>query len=223
MRPRASQIVREKITDEIASGRLPPGSRIDEQALAAQFKVSRTPAREALLQLASAGLITFLPRQGAVVAEFSAQDVVSMLELLIALEGEAARLAARRMTVEDRARLAALQVDARPIVAQRSTPKYEAYNEAFHGMIYAAARNSFLTDQVKALRQRLAPYLLLAFVQQDRAPNSWSEHGEIAEAIIRSDEAAARDAMIKHITAGGSIFADSVAFARRPTKLSGSV
>ena len=103
---RADQL-RDLIEEDIASGRLPPGSRLEESALAERFNVSRTPVREALAQLASAGLVEMRPRQGAVVAVLSLDNIIEMFEVMADLEALCAELCARRMTPEEQARLQA--------------------------------------------------------------------------------------------------------------------
>ena len=92
----------EQLGKEIEAGELPSGSRLDERSLSKRFGISRTPAREVLLQLSAAGLVKFVPRHGAVVLSVSPEETVSMLEVLVALEGEAAALATRRMEVFER-------------------------------------------------------------------------------------------------------------------------
>jgi DNA-binding GntR family transcriptional regulator len=92
-----SDKIREALESEITSGKLYAGCRIDEQELMERFGVSRTPAREAIQQLVTAGLVTMVPRHGAEVATLSLTEYVAMLEILIELEGLAARLCARRM------------------------------------------------------------------------------------------------------------------------------
>ena len=94
-----------ELEDDIEHGRLSPGDRLDEQTLATRFEVSRTPAREALLQLAAAGIVRMVPRQGAVVSSVSPQLAIGMVEVLTALEAEAAGLAARRMSDAEKAQL----------------------------------------------------------------------------------------------------------------------
>src|SRR5277367_4781931 len=110
MRARASDALRKKLEDDIERGRLSPGDRLDEQALAERFEVSRTPAREALLQLAAAGIVRLVPRQGAVVSGVSPQLAIGMVEVLTALEAEAAGLAARRMSAAEKAQLTKLHL-----------------------------------------------------------------------------------------------------------------
>ena len=88
--------LRDQIENEILTGDMPPGFRLDEVTLANRFGVSRTPIREALFQLASAGLIEIRPRRGAVVAEVGPERMVQMFEVMAGLEGMAGRLAAER-------------------------------------------------------------------------------------------------------------------------------
>ena len=93
---RLSERLRESIEEEIATGRLPPGSRLDEVDLAARFGVSRTPVREALNLLLGEGLIESGLRRGAVVAQITPQRLLEMFEVMAELEAMCARLAVRR-------------------------------------------------------------------------------------------------------------------------------
>ncbi|WGR93063.1 GntR family transcriptional regulator [Bradyrhizobium sp. ISRA443] len=83
----------EQLEGEIAAGALQPGTHIDERSIGERFGISRTPAREVLVELSAAGLVRFVPRRGAVVISMAPQEIVSMVEVLVALEGEAASLA----------------------------------------------------------------------------------------------------------------------------------
>ena len=102
-----SEHVRELIEEGIATGRFPPGMRLDEVELAERFNVSRTPLREALFQLASAGIVEMQPRRGTVVAEVSPHRMVEMFEVMAELEAMCGRLAARRMLAPEHERLLA--------------------------------------------------------------------------------------------------------------------
>src|SRR5438876_65852 len=94
MRPKAgtrSEHVRELIEEGIATGSFPPGMRLDEMELAERFNVSRTPLREALFQLASAGIVVMQPRRGTVVAEVTPHRLVEMFEVmgeLVVVQGQ---------------------------------------------------------------------------------------------------------------------------------------
>ena len=99
---KASDKIRAEIENAIREGSLLPGDPIDEAEIAAQYKVSRTPIREALIQLQAQGMLTSLPRGGMVVAKMDLQQLLSLWELLAELEGVAVRLACQRMTPEER-------------------------------------------------------------------------------------------------------------------------
>src|ERR1700749_2269328 len=104
---RLSERLRESIEEEIATGKLLPGSHLDEAELATRFGVSRTPIREALSLLLGEGLVENRPRRGTVVAQITPHRLIEMFEVMAELEAMCARLAARRMSDDD---LAALQV-----------------------------------------------------------------------------------------------------------------
>lgn len=211
MRPRTSEALRKELEADIERGRLSPGDRLDEQTLAARFDVSRTPAREALLQLAAAGIVRMVPRQGAVVNGVSAQLGVGMVEVLTALEAEAAALAARRMSDAEKARLAELHRASEAAVIANDSDAYIAANADFHGAIYDGARNDYMADQIRATRRGMRFYHRSSLTKPARLKASWHEHGRIVEAIRSGDEAAAQAAMREHILYGGRVFADMIA------------
>jgi DNA-binding GntR family transcriptional regulator len=211
MRRKLSENVRRHIEEEIASGRLVAGAQLDEQTLAARFNVSRTPAREALLALSIAGLVRLVPRHGAIVSGVSAADAVSLFEVLVVLEAEAARLAARRMTKAARQELRTTHESGRKAVKALSHAEYARANAAFHALIYAGANNAYLLEQIKSTRNRLRVFRRSGFETASRIRGSFAEHGRVMEAIAVGDETAARDAMVEHISVGGRVFADVVA------------
>ena len=96
-----SDLLAEAIEEKIATGVYAPGSKLDEVVLAEEFGVSRTPVREALIQLAPMGLIELRPRRGAIVAKVGPQRLWEMFEVMAELEAMCARLASRRMTEAD--------------------------------------------------------------------------------------------------------------------------
>ena len=201
----------EQIGKEIAGGELPSGSRLDERSLSARFGISRTPAREVLLQLSAAGLVKFVPRRGAVVLSISPEETVGMIEVLVALEGEAAALATRRMEASERESLARDYAERTADIANVSPEQYSDINNALHEAIYAGCRNGFLTAEIRKLRVRLAPYLRSNFVTRSRLPSSHQEHLAIVAAIVACDEQAAERAMRNHLLNGGNLFADMFA------------
>ena len=98
---RRSEQLGDEIEERIATGQYRPGMRLDEQEIADAFGVSRTPVREAFIQLEAAGLIEIRPRRGAIVTEISGARVCEMFEVMAELESMCGRLAARRVTEEE--------------------------------------------------------------------------------------------------------------------------
>ncbi len=168
---RAAEL-RDILEQEIVTGIHAPGSRLDEATLAARFSLSRTPIREALLQLASTGLVTVVPNRGVFVQEFTPTQLVEMFEVMAELEGMCGRLATRRLTAEGRDDL--IEADRACNEAESSgTPDdYYQANECFHMLIYSASSNGFLAEQARALHLRLNPYRRLQLRMVGRARES---------------------------------------------------
>jgi DNA-binding GntR family transcriptional regulator len=203
--------VRELIEEGIVTGRFPPGMRLDETALAQRFEVSRTPLREALFQLASAGMVEMTPRRGTVVAEMTPHHLVEMFEVMAELEAMCGRLAARRMSSTEQERLIeSLRACERARKAMDADWYYQE-NQKFHHLIYAASHNGFLEEQASALHRRLSPYRRLQLRVRDRMPTSFSEHQGIVEAILAGEPELTAQRLRAHILVQGQRFADLLA------------
>lgn len=206
--------IRESIIAAIQSGALRPGAQIDEKGLAEQFDSSRTPVREALLMLAAQGLVTIVPRAGMFVHRPSAAELVAMFETLAEMEGVVARLATQRMTAAGRHALARAHDEAGMTVARGDTAAYVEANRRFHEVVYQAAANPFLSEQIIQLRRRLAIYWQgKGLINDARVPSSYREHGFVVEAMLAGQADAAADAMRTHVSAGGKAIADLVLLA----------
>ncbi len=211
MRDMVSVRLLKQLKDEIDAGTLCAGARIDEQMLATRFAVSRTPAREALLQLAASGAVRMVPRRGAVVVGVSPSLAIGMVEVLTALEAEAAGLAARRMRAGQRQRLAKLHAEASATVKTLDSDRYIAGNTEFHILIHQGAGNAFLAEQIAGVRRGMRFYHRSSLAQPARLRASWQEHAEVVAAIAAGDEAQAQAAMRQHILFGGKVFSDMLA------------
>ena len=215
--PTRSLELREKIEDEIATGKLAPGSKLDETELAAKFRVSRTPIREALIQLASIGFVEMRPRRGAVVPEVAPRRLVEMFELMSELEAMCGRLAARRMSDADHAPLIQAQHACEAVSTNRDPDGYYHRNEIFHHVIYEGSHNSFLAEQASALHRRLGPYRRLQLRVRDRIAASCAEHTRIVEAILAGNADAAAELLREHVLIGAGKFTDLMASLGRLT------
>jgi len=210
--PRArNEDLKRDLEEEIISGVLKPGERLDEVTLAERFNVSRTPVREALLQLDSMGLVDIRPRRGAVVAAIGLKELLDMFEVMGELEGMCGRLAVRRATDDECTQLERIHAKSRSAVEEVDFETYYACNVEFHETIYDASRNNFLAAQTLALRNRLAPYRRSQLHQNDRIKRSFDEHAGILEAIRRKDSERAEILMRGHLTAQGGTLQDFIA------------
>jgi DNA-binding GntR family transcriptional regulator len=203
--------LREKIEDEIATGRILPGSKLDETHLATRFHVSRTPIREALIQLASTGFVEMRPRRGAVVPELSPRRLVEMFELMAEIEAMCGRLAARRMSEPDHRRLVQAHEACQALSSKHDPDGYYHGNEIFHHVIYEASHNSFLAEQASALHRRLAPYRRLQLRVRGRIATSTAEHKHIVEAILAGNSETAAALLREHVLVGAGKFTDLMA------------
>lgn len=208
---RRSEQLGEEIEERIVTGRYPPGMRLDEQELADGFGVSRTPVREALIQLASAGMVEMRPRRGAIVAELGPTRLCEMFEVMAELEAMCGRLAARRVGADEQDALVAAHKACECARDANDPDAYYHLNEIFHRRIYEASHNAFLAEQATALHRRLKPYRRLQLRVRNRMSNSYSEHGGIVEAILAGDGELAAERLRRHVTVQGERFADLVA------------
>lgn len=199
---KVSEQIRSRIEDAMSAGRLLPGDPIDESALAAEFEVSRTPVREALLQLQAQGWLSSLPRGGMFVAKMTLQQLLSLWELLAELEGVAARLACERMTDAEVQALRAQHDASLAVVEAEDLAGWQQANSAFHELIYAGARNPFLRQEVLRIRFRTGVYRRHAFAALGRLRASYDQHQRVIDAFAarRADAAAAQ--MVDHMRPG---------------------
>ena len=206
-----AEALREAIEDRVATGAYPPGMHLDETELARSFGVSRTPLREALIQLASTGLVSLRPRRGAVVTDVAPQRLLEMFEVMAELEAMCGRLAARRMSKADQAALLEAHRACEAACLTSDPDDYYHRNERFHHAIYAGAHSGFLGEQAAALHRRLRPYRRLQLRVRNRLGASFNEHAQVVEALLQGDADLAAERLRNHILVQGERFADLLA------------
>jgi len=203
--------LKRQIEHDIIAGALKPGDRLDEARLAERFAVSRTPVREALLQLSSIGLVELRPRRGAVVAQIGLKELLDMFEVMAELEGMCGRLAANRANQNELDRLRDVHEKSAGAVRDHDYDAYYQCNVEFHETIYQAGRNPFLAEQTMNLRNRLAPYRRSQLHQNGRLLGSFEEHATILAALKSQDPDATEQLMRGHLTAQGGSMNDFIA------------
>ena len=203
--------LRDEIEDAILSNEFAPGERLDEMVLATRFGVSRTPVREALMQLDAIGLIEIRPRRGAIVVDPGPHRVFEMFEVMAEMEGLAGSLAARRLNEASREAIKSTHGRCEQSAKSGNSDAYYYDNEDFHKAIYAASRSDFLEEQCTQLHRRLRPYRRLQLRVRNRLSTSFKEHCSIVEAIFAGDGDEARRLLRTHVGIQGERFSDLVA------------
>lgn len=197
-----SERLKNSIADLILAGTLRPGDRLDEQELAERFGVSRTPVREALQQLAAAGLVETRPRRPTLVRRLSSDDLADSFEALGEIEGLCARYAAERMTHAERLELREVMERAAEAVRRDDALAYRELDAEFHAFLHKGAHNASLRRIAEQMRMQTAPYSSAPYTIEGYTPQisiPHSQHEQIADAILNRDPARAQVAMIDHI------------------------
>lgn len=215
-----TESLRLKLEEEILSGILAPGVKLDEEEIAARFEISRTPVREALKALTSTGLVDLRPHQGAYVAVLTLKSIIEMVELMAVLEATCAEFAARRHTQLDRDAIVRAQKECETARSLKDPAAFYEANIVLHDAISRASRNEFLCKQTQQLRQRLEPYRRRISYHTGLIEKSNHEHEEIVDAILAMDSERAREAMREHLATLREDIAtmiDDVSVAPRPS------
>ncbi|WP_233772603.1 GntR family transcriptional regulator [Achromobacter sp. AONIH1] len=200
MVPTIAAQISQQLAEDIISGVLSPGEKLEEPALAQRFQVSRTPVREALRLLDARGLIELAPRRGGVVVNTSPEQLADMLEALCELESLCCRIATQRMSAMQRRQLELLHEEAEAAADKRDADAYLALNSRFHQLICQGTQNATLVAAVESLRERLAPFRAAQSGVERRFEVSHREHQKIVEAVLAGQPEQAYLAMRSHTT-----------------------
>ena len=203
--PRADSIAA-TLEESILKGDYRDGEKLDENRLASEFKVSRTPIREAFQKLASSGLIEQIPNRGVYVCQPGPIELVELFELMAELESSCARLAAMRISDAAIDELLAANKACQQAVENSDNNDYYDHNETFHLIIYRQSGNRMLEAEAVRLHQRLKPYRRLQLQARGRLVQSMSEHESIVKALTSGDSLQASEMMRNHVAIQGEKF-----------------
>lgn len=211
---RVVDTVRETLREAILEGRLAPGQKLSVPELARQMGVSRSPVREAVLQLVGEGLAVERTRRGVVVANLNVRDLGEIYEVREVLEALAVRLAAQRARPEQLRAMQDVLQRQRQAIASRDPQLYSQTNQQLHTLISQSSGNPRL-QRILAL---LFGEMQLAFRTLSNNPahtmRGHQEHCRIVEALEARDPDAAEAAMRRHL-ASTRLEIDRLSQARR--------
>ncbi len=206
--PRKSRSLRQHVTETlrraIVHGELTPGERIIEEDLAERMEISRGPIREALRQLEQEGLVVSFPYRGAVVADFSTEEVMKLLLPIRAiLEEYAIDFALEQLTPADTDRLESV-VNAMGEAADRGDlARVVELDMDFHRLTLEVSRQyhclqlwDLIAPRVRGLFYRMGP-------KHDSLAEITKQHRELLAALRTGDKRHAHAVLLDHINDPG--------------------
>jgi len=194
----AADKVYEEIRDAITFSRLKPGERLLENKLCEEFKVSRTPLREALRKLQAQGYITGEKNRGAIVRKTSIGEVEELYSILSLLEPYSAGKAAKWRNKKDITRLEKIFNHMSTNLKKDDYRLWVRDNDDFHNFIHLISPSQVLQDTIRNLRNRLYRFRILMTTKGSIDTFS-PQHKEILDAIIEGDSKQAERRMKNHM------------------------
>ncbi len=214
----------DELRQRILSGEFPEGFQLKQDALAADFGMSRIPIREALVQLESEGFVRILPHRGAQVSELSAEEIAELFELRALLEPRLLRLSAPRLTAEDFAALDRINTEYHAEIQAMNPGRWGELNTTLHLRLMSRAGQPRTLAIVTALLQNADRYtrLQLSLTGSGRT-RAEREHLTMVRLCRAGDVTAACKLLTAHIRHAESMLiafirAQGSTAGRRPNK-----
>lgn len=191
--------VYEYLREDILTNKYPPDTPLPEEAIAAEFNVSRAPVREALRRLAADGLVTIIPRQGAVVSSLSRHEFLDAYQVRETLEVLAIRLAVPKLDDDDIKQLEDLHTRMAGHAAREEIDAFFRLNAAFHSLFVDRSGNDKLKELYYPLSNQMRRYYLPSLYLRGGIEQTVEEHRAILDAVKARDVERATKLMSEHI------------------------
>lgn len=201
-----------KLIGEIVTGQLNPGERLSEGSLAKRFHVSRTPIREALLQLEKLGYVAHQKNVGTIVKKISPEGVREIFEVVAALEGMAVELFGKLPPApEDMAELAQLQKDLRQDTLDQDFASYYEGNRKFHDFLAQKSDNKTLLELTRTHRDSIYRIVARGSTLPLHIQEYLAGHDAIIEALQKGEAEKAGMIMKSHVLEAGQLISGAMA------------
>ena len=181
------QIVYESVRNHIVSPDVPPGAKIDEEALANDLGVSKTPVREALSKLAHDGIVKIIPNRGSYKVKLSKQDISEIMVIRETLEGLCILLAVANISDEIIIKLKAILEDFETKYLENDFTRYPETMLKFYTLIYDTAKNPRLIKIIKSMYDLTRIFRLLYYSNSERVKHSLKVHKEFIDVLEKRD------------------------------------
>jgi DNA-binding GntR family transcriptional regulator len=177
---------------EMQEGDLLPGSPIDLNRISQELGVSKTPLRDAIIQLEARGFVTILPRRGVRVNALTIKDVKNIYEVLGALETSVILSVHNRLGRVRLERMEAINDEYKKASLEGDCEKIYRLNLAFHDTFLDLSENSEITAVIVPLKQRLYDFPRRAYLAEWELRNA-EEHAKLIQAVRIRDVKAIED------------------------------
>lgn len=198
-----ANVIRRKLADSILNGEIEYGTRLDEQTIADQFGVSRTPVREGIAQLSATGLVEIRPRRGTIVVPIDLDFLGLLYETAAHIGAVCAHFAATRMTLTERSDLKGVFLDCKAACDIDDNEAFAKHHRLFHNTIRDGAHNPPLGEALQQSRRRIAPFTKATFKAMVNMHVTLEDQQKILDAIIEQDGNRASSLMRNHINRVG--------------------
>ena len=196
-RRQLNEVVADQLRERIVRGDIAPGERLAEERLAAEFGVSRNPVREAIRRLQAEGFLVIETNRGARVRQATLAEARDLLAVRAAIEDLVVRQAAERAVWADVEELREIVRQGRSAARRRRWADVAEWNTRFHDRLAQASGNTIAAELMARLRHRVT--WTYATDAPRRGQASWTDHGEVVEAIATGDVEGASAAMRRHM------------------------
>ena len=191
-----------ELKHKILTGEIVSQTRLMEIDLSEKMNVSRTPIREAIKRLADDGLVKVEPRRGAYVANISIKDMLDVFEVREDMEGFVAKLAAQRITDEEKEELKAIAAEYESSLEEaEDKEKIIELDEKFHSFIVKCSGNETLSELVSYVQELSLRFRYLYYDDFSLYESTAEQHNRIMEAINSGRENDARVEADAHVKA----------------------
>jgi DNA-binding GntR family transcriptional regulator len=186
--------VYEYLRNELKAENLKPGMFISMNLIMKNLGISRTPLRDALLQLQTEGFVTFLPQRGIRINELSQQDIEDLYEMLGALDSRVLLAVFDKIGSFEIKKMKTLNHEMRKNISGSTFVRYWDLNTDFHNVYLNLSSNRPILNQIIIIRQRLFEFGKKDWIRKMREMNH-GEHLIMIEMIEKGDAVQAADYM----------------------------
>ncbi|WP_261301560.1 GntR family transcriptional regulator [Paenibacillus andongensis] len=189
------------IAEKIQNGSLLPNQKLNEASICQKLGVSRTPVREALIQLASENLLENIPRRGFIVKEMETKNKLDVFQIVGALDALAASLSVAFVSNEDISEMTRLADKIDISIQEQNYTDYQLYQNDFHNVYLLKCNNSTLIDLLKSLQHSFIRQIYLSEDKQKLftvLAQMNEEHRQIIQ-YFKAKDAQGLEAFIKNV------------------------